>query len=256
MGFYQHLSSKIQAKMAPFFERGAYYNYSPDSFLQYLDTIFADPHRRQVAMTELEQIEQRATEPFSDFLVRFEAKLELAGGAQWADEIKVMRLRRALSLRLKQCCVGRDIPLIDYPAAVLQIRSIAVEIESFELEAKFRQKGTQPAAVVRQDEDTSMTGVNLTSSGPSRPARGRQPNGGNRTQQQRATWVSDDTIQARRTEGSCLRCDKLGHRVRDCWLLPAIRDTQKSSVNTTETIRAGGVAEQGGKISGNEAPPQ
>lgn len=248
---YQHLSAAVQTKVAPFFERGADFMFNPNCFLDYLDTMFSDPHRRQTAMTELEKMSQQRAEPFSDFLVRFEAKLALSGGSEWASEIKVMRLRRALTSELRQCCVGRDIPLDDYPAAVRRIRSIAVDIESFRLDNTLLPARAQAAITAGQDGDVPMSGVNKVSSTSGWAAKKKQGS----QSQQRAVWVSQDTIQARRAEGSCLRCGQQGHMVRTCRLLPAQRPTQRTQVRTTQTTPAGDSPDQEG-IQENGLPPQ
>ncbi|RCI10688.1 hypothetical protein L249_5387 [Ophiocordyceps polyrhachis-furcata BCC 54312] len=229
---YQHLAPAVQAKVAPFFERGEDHAYNTDAFLRYLDGIFSDPHRRQTAMAELERLSQRPAESFSDYLIRFEAKLSLAGGATWTEDVKVQRLRCSIAPELRQYCVGRDIPRDNYAEAVSRIRSIAVDIESFRLDSRSGpSRSNPPVGLPRSSPDTPMTGVHQAGTSSRPPARSLPPSDTRR----QATWVSQDVLAQRRVDGVCLRCGVPGHYSNKCSLRPA-RRPPKSSVRFVDTV--------------------
>ncbi|SPQ25248.1 faa49e5d-dc94-41da-854a-1ca9a7b81e4f [Thermothielavioides terrestris] len=87
MFIWGNLSRGVQAKVVAFYKSGGpSYNYNPGAFLEYLSTVYVDPHKQVIALTELDILRQGDNEPFSSFIIRFEAKLSKAGGLNWSDE--------------------------------------------------------------------------------------------------------------------------------------------------------------------------
>ncbi|ODA82750.1 hypothetical protein RJ55_01259 [Drechmeria coniospora] len=79
MFVWQSLAPKVQSRVTAFFEAGQSYQYDPFQFLTYLESVFADPHREEMAQTELEQLERGSNEAFTAFYVRFEQKAPSPG---------------------------------------------------------------------------------------------------------------------------------------------------------------------------------
>ncbi|KHO00363.1 uncharacterized protein MAM_02286 [Metarhizium album ARSEF 1941] len=137
---FQNLSTKVQGQVAPYFKSGASVDYNPTEFLNYLSSIYADPYQEDIALTELDYIEQRANEPFADFFVRFENKMALAGAMYWPDAVQLAKLRRALNKQMRDLIIGRDVSRTAYYPAIERLRSIAVDIELLRLEKKYRNR--------------------------------------------------------------------------------------------------------------------
>ncbi|KYK56724.1 hypothetical protein DCS_03730 [Drechmeria coniospora] len=173
MFVWQCLAPKIQSRVTAFFEAGPSYQYNPLQFLAYLESVFANPHRIEIAQTELEQLEQASNKAFTSFYVRFEQKLALAGGINWPDEIKLVKLRRALNKTIRDSSIGRNIPRDSYKAAVNIYRSIAVDIESYRLEEKYRNRYGRAIAptkpITDEDGNVRITGINAATVGRRRP---------------------------------------------------------------------------------------
>lgn len=217
-----NLTRWVQTRVAAYYESaGPAVDYNPNAFLDYLGTIFADPHGKAVALSELELLRQGNDEPFATFIVRFESKLSRAGGLLWNDEIRLIKLNQCLSTKIRRAAVGRGIPRDDYAKAVERLREIATDLEALRLEEKhLRKRGHRnegaPSADVDADGDVKMTDINST-----RTAQKRGGSGGG--QKQRAQWASQETLAARRAAGACLRCGKKGHFIAKCSLAPAAR---------------------------------
>ncbi|KAG6031003.1 hypothetical protein E4U19_000155 [Claviceps sp. Clav32 group G5] len=50
----------------------------------------------------------------------------------------------------------------------------------------------------------------------------------------RATWVSKDVWEERRSLGQCLRCNADDHQIRECGMLPAFRPAAAAGVRVLE----------------------
>jgi hypothetical protein len=231
-----NLTRWVQTRVATFYETGGPdVGYDPHAFLAYLETIFADPHGKAVALSELELLRQKDDEPFAAFIVRFESKLSKAGGLLWNDEVRLIKLNQCVSPKIRRAAVGRGIPRDDYSGAVARFREIATDLEALRLEERHQRKkerrgGTTLPADKDADGDTKMTGINSTRTTQRRSgsgktdennrAAGRGAEGG---RAQRAGWVGEEVRAARRAAGACLRCGKKGHFIAECSLAPAAR---------------------------------
>ncbi|OAA41629.1 hypothetical protein NOR_05137 [Metarhizium rileyi] len=137
---FQNLSSKVQSQVAPFFKLDDSVNYKPTDFLDYLASMYTELHQEEMALTELDHMEQRGNESFADFLVRFENKMALAGCIDWPDALKLAKLRRSLNEQMQHRIIGAGVSRTSYPLAVERLRSVAVDIECYRLEKKFRKR--------------------------------------------------------------------------------------------------------------------
>ncbi|KAM3548777.1 hypothetical protein ARSEF4850_009224 [Beauveria asiatica] len=220
MYIWANLSTQAQLKVTAYFEAGGHQGESdPTAFLTYLETVFGDPHRREIAMTKLNYLKQGEKEPFSRFFVRFEQELALAGGLLWNDEVKLTKLRPVLSNTMRGLMVSRRISRTSYDSAIQELRELSVDLESYWIEEQHRpapQRGN-PARQTDQEGDTPMSGINalqIPAMPDARPAPSQGP-------KKRANWVSDEAFRRRKETGVCLRCGRDGHRIGKCRLLPA-----------------------------------
>jgi hypothetical protein len=78
--------------------------------MAYLDRTYKDPNAISHATDELRRIRQRDSVPFVTFLLKFEQVLSDAGGAVWADSVKIAFLKGAISKQL-----ARSIVLVRMP---------------------------------------------------------------------------------------------------------------------------------------------
>jgi hypothetical protein len=227
------LAGSVQRKVSPYYEVGGEGGRKdPFRFLEYLETVYGDPHRQEIAMTQLEQLEQAPLESFTTFFIKFEQKLNEAGGMDWSDTVKCGHLRRAINKKLREYTVGRGVPRDDYATAVTMLRAIAVDMESLRLEEKLRQRYTAHKEVHRdQDGDTEMTGINALrasrygetrSDGKKQQPRRNKP-------REKTSWIPDKEFRSRKRSGACLRCGSKEHFIRDC---PKKSGAEVASVKT------------------------
>ena len=198
MYLWGNLTPSAQSKVTAYFENGGIDGaYDPAAFLGYMETVFADPHRQEIATTQLEQLRQGTRESFASFYVRFEQKLALAGGLAWADEVKLMKLRRALSPDMRSLMVGKEVSRSNFADAIARLRAIAVDLESFRIEENAYEKQRRRYAPRRDhDGDTPMTGINRfgappTGQTPTQAASGGRPAPGTG---RRATWADRNSV--------------------------------------------------------------
>lgn len=75
-------------------------------------------------------------------------------------------------------------------------------------------------------------------------------------QRTRARWATEDKLNQRREEGSCLRCGKNSHMIRDCKMLPAKRPlrpcTKELSAATARARTTSGLSDEEPEESGKE----
>lgn len=130
--------TKVQPKAVMCFVNGAQYGYDTECFLVYFDPLFTDEHRQATAHAELDLMRQAPTESFAAFYVAFEQKLATAGGQGWPDDIKLLKLRNAITKRMRDIGLNCGILRYNYIQAVSAYRGIASDIESYQLEEKLR----------------------------------------------------------------------------------------------------------------------
>jgi hypothetical protein len=224
---WQNLTPQVQSKVAAFYEVASMVETpEPSRFLDYLESMYGDPHRQDIAQAKLDTLQQQSQESFASFYVRFEQNLALAGGMEWTDIIKLSILRKALSPRIREIGLNRGVSRNDFHTAVAMYRSIAVDIEAFRIEERSRSRSTphrnpRSAQTRDRDGDIAMTGINATQTQP-------------RNQVQRARWVTEGEMRKRREQGLCLRCGQSGHFVTKCYMAPARRPLGTNKVETIE----------------------
>ncbi|QBZ62210.1 hypothetical protein PoMZ_11087 [Pyricularia oryzae] len=239
------LETSVQKVVRSYYEvggRDGAYRYT--DFLDYLERIYDDPHKRAQALAELETLKMKPGQSFAQFIAIFERTLATAGGLAWADEVRTNFLRFRVSPRIREACVGRGMGDGTYLGAVAIYRQVAQDLEAIELDRRFgpHRAGAATAPRPPKDEDTPMTGVAAMGSRPNGGARGRrrpgqtQPSDTNRRDTRpRAQWVPSDEYQRRRETGACLRCGNSGHQVADCTYAAALRPSTVVAAITTET---------------------
>jgi hypothetical protein len=235
-----NLTSSTQEKVRAFYNSGGGLEdnaYQPSHFMNYLTITFDDPHKRAQALANLEALQMRPAQTFTQFHTLFEMLVADAGGLQWTDEIKINYLRGRVSKRIRTAAIGFMLENNNYVKVVETYKRIATDLEFMDMEQRYtRQPPTRPQTQPTTDAagDTAMTDVSAASSSV-RAGMGKKKARGGTSQgsRQRAAWVSREQFQSRRETGACLRCGAHGHRRSECTLLPAIRPTM--GVYGTET---------------------
>jgi hypothetical protein len=174
--------------------------------LDYLKRNFGDPNRSKRAMDKLQQLQQLPNESFARFLPKFETLMADAGILGLEDPIKISMLEKALNQTMKWSLVSSITPTT-FAEYVSHLQTIGSRIDGL------KQKGTKPQNPVGQRNQGDKMDWEPT---PIQQTQGQ-------AKQQRAKWVSQEEIQKRRNEGSCLRCGRKGHLVLQCSMLPARR---------------------------------
>ena len=202
------LSAKVQGTVKAFYASGGYsMTWDPAEFFNYLEFCFRDAHAMERAQVQLDAMEQGKRESFSVFFVRFNTTLHEAGGADWADEQKLHRLRRALTPTMKNVALNRGVSRTDYAAAVELYHRIAVDIETAAFEAHHH--GTQGSSGPKRDSDGDTPMVTIAALQSNRNGqRGSTPRRGN--------WIPQDLFDERRAAKVCTRCADPAHSYRDC----------------------------------------
>lgn len=196
--------------------------FTVECFLKQLDQAFADPQRQAKALDKINWIQQGKRD-FRTYLQEFEQALLEAQGWAWADEVKKGYLRAGLSRELRDRLVTQIEP-DKYTEFTAQLRMISDKLQQIKAwdNHRNRNRADNPhnARNIQPVEDSMDWEPTQTTS---TAATGRLRQG----QQQRARWVDRDEIGRRISEGSCLRCGKQGHMVKDCSLLPAQNPNQQ-----------------------------
>ena len=178
------------------------------ALLEYLDTIFGDKHKKQRATEALRTIRQKSQEPFATFLPRFEKVLADAGGMNWPDDVKRSYLDGSLTFELRRLVVTMP-AVAEYSAYVSELLRLS---DLYRATMRHAPKESVPAPSQRSElMDWEPTRATSATTG----------------QRKRARWVSDEVLDERRETGSCMRCGKTGHFIKDCTLLPPIRPQQQ-----------------------------
>ena len=186
--------------------------------IDYLVSIYGNPHRQQAALDNLRTLQQGTKEPFWKFLPKFETELADAGVLEFSDTIKISYLRGALNRTMKERLVG----IIPTPTEYHQYTTL------------LQQLGSQ-LDLLQQDYRTNAKAGNDGMDWEPTPIRGNKAwvhnsnNSGGSKHKQQAKWVSYEEIGRRKEAGSCLRCGKSNHFVKDCFLAPAKRPSGTQS---------------------------
>ncbi|KAG6062788.1 hypothetical protein E4U33_006458 [Claviceps sp. LM78 group G4] len=88
------LADRVQKRLAHYFESGESRGWDATAFIAYLDTLYADSTTVMEACLALYKLKQRASEPFGEFLVRFESQPAKADklGVEGRDKIKLLQM--------------------------------------------------------------------------------------------------------------------------------------------------------------------
>ncbi len=217
-------------------------------FLAYLDRCYGDPDIQSKAAHSLRTIKQGATQPFHQFLPRYELLMANAGGLTWPVPVRISYLEGALNSCLQVALANQlNLPQ-DYHSYVQQLQTLSTQIERV---AATRSAMDNPAAGVTQAETEEMDWESTTQSNTQRAPTKRRTSPpkspkyrpseteNHMLQGKRAKWVTREELAKRREEGRCYRCGRTGCRVEVCPLKPAKRPTsskQKISKSSRGTV--------------------
>ena len=96
--------------------------------MAYLDRNYKDTGAPIRAANELRTLRQRDVQSLAGFLPKFEQKLAEAGGADWADQAKIIFLGGALNSQMRCSLVSVDLPT-DYQGWLTRVQDIASRLE-------------------------------------------------------------------------------------------------------------------------------
>lgn len=208
-----NLNDKVQKEVAAYYENGGDGGlWDPERFMQYLEFCYSDNHGKERAQAKLETIRQGKDELFPDFFVRFEQLLAQSGGSYWDDEQKLHKLRRSLNNSLRTIALHRGVPRDSYSNAVEAYKSIAVDLETVTIE---HHHPTPHNNKKDNDGDVQMITVGTAKTTGAQGQKGRKAQG-QKSGQQRATWIPNELFAQRRASDLCTRCGEDGHYQRDC----------------------------------------
>jgi hypothetical protein len=178
--------------------------------LDYLVSIYGNPHRQQAAMDNLRALQQGSKEPFWKFLPKFETELADAGVLGFSDAVKISYLRGALNRTMKEKLVG----IIPMPTEYCEYTSLLQQLGSqLDLLYQDHKAATKKSSNEMDWEPTPIKGNKVWMNN----------NSSNSGPKKQAKWVSHEEIGKRKEAGNCLRCGKSNHFVKDCFLAPAKR---------------------------------
>jgi hypothetical protein len=197
----------IHAYCMACFESG---NGTGNALLEHMDTSYGDPNKRERALQDLHNLEQKERENFATFLPKFETLLANAGGAEYSDDQRIAYLKQSLNQEFREKLVGLSSLLPKgYPAFVSYLQTIGSEITGLRLLNKNKEKKpdrTQQRASEPMDWEPTTKTTHII-----------------KANSKRANWISQDTYNTRMKNRLCLRCGNDNHLVKDCTLLPPLK---------------------------------
>jgi hypothetical protein len=208
------LSGKAAGRIYPWMESTKSTDlFTVDEFMKQLDAAFADPQKRQKALSKINQIRQGNRE-FREFLRDFEQTMLEAHGWKWDDQVRKGYLKAAINRELRDRLVTQEEPVLysDYVGQLRRISDNLQEIKAWDARRnRITRPGnhlntppqplTRPATDEMDWEPTRTVAAALT----------KQPQ-----QRRRAPRSSDAERQKRREDGACVRCGSMEHWVANC----------------------------------------
>jgi hypothetical protein len=185
-----------------------------DGLLEQLERAYDDPEAMERATRKLSNLTQ-GSKSFSTFLAEFDRTLLDAGGLGWQDAVKRSYLLNGITLELRQALVATPIPK-SYQECCSLLHQVSNNLDTIKgikktnIDRTATMTTTTPHASGKEDAmEWEASPPVITSTVAS--------------QKVRAKWVTQEVLNGRRDEGSCYRCGKAGHIVRNCTYLPAVR---------------------------------
>lgn len=213
------MNAKIQGDIMPSFAE----------FYKELDRAFSDPDRRQQALVRIHRMKQ-GKKDLREFLGEFNQVLAEAGALTWTDEQKKGFLEAAVNVEVLQALIGN--PTLGGDDSYESYCETLLRVDQQQKRLQGASKGrprisaydTQrvPSTIPKSKDPNTMDWEPTVAALRAEVAtlRTNQP-----SKTQRARWVPDSEIQARRAQGVCYRCGTKGHLVKDCDFLPARKPT-------------------------------
>lgn len=201
-------------------------------FLRYLSLTYEGRNIAQHALNNLDSMAQGKNEPFAAFYPKFERELADAGGAIWADDVRVNYLRKTLNEMKDRLVSMLHLPK-DYLGFIQELHDLGANIDARRtLERRTIKKLHHHS--LQQSSPSAQTALNVKHPNTSPPHAASPdtmdwgPTRINRAIQKqnkepagkRAKWVSEEEVQRRRREGLCTRCGRKGCWSSKCPLLP------------------------------------
>ncbi|KAJ5571804.1 hypothetical protein N7535_005464 [Penicillium sp. DV-2018c] len=198
--------------------------YSLEKFWKEMERAFGDADRKQRALVRLHRSKQGRKE-LREFLGEFDQGLAEAGALTWSDEQKKAMLEQAVNLEILVPLIGQPILGGEDTYENYCDTRLRVEHQQKRLRTNTRSMIRAPPVTTPETIDTDAMDWEPTST---RIAASQAENAALRAAQgplQRARWVNESEMQARRARRACFRCGQLGHMVDGCRLLPPKRPT-------------------------------
>ena len=175
----------------------------PNAFMLYLDRTYKDRNLEAKATAKLRTLHQSEEQSFAAFLPRFERVLSEAGGAEWADRVKITFLEGALNNTLKDRLITVTLP-DNYFLWVERVQEVAWRVENETSRRNRTERRTNTMTNPRgrdADGDTPMTGIN------------RAGRAAMRVRDEGVLTSEDGKLKETR---KCYNCGKTGHLARNC----------------------------------------
>jgi hypothetical protein len=246
---YSRLGDLPQSMAAAYYENGGPGGArNPTEFLRYLTSTYEDPNVARHALDNLDSMAQGRSESFAAFYPRFEKELADAGGAAWADEVRINYLRKALNDEMKDRLVSMLHLPKEYLGFIRELHNLGANIDarrtaerraakklrnysppqgssSIQMAPKVKRANTPPPHAASPDAmDWEPTKISRVIQKQNKELRGK-----------RAKWVDQEELDRRRKDGRCFRCGRTGCNVAECPLLPAKRPSQTARVQAKRT---------------------
>jgi hypothetical protein len=197
--------------------------------IQHLHAIYADPDRKRRAMRNVTTMEQRSNEPFAKFLPKFETELAHAQAGDSNDDVKISWLERALN-----------------SSARASLRYIHPIPNSYTEYVKLHQTlSSRQEVLTKEEKRATRAGTSNNTAGGLSDTMDWEPTQISKvevkqlaTNRRRAKWVTQETMDYRKSHRLCLRCGKDGHIIKECGYLPAQRPTQLKTNIAKVTYKA------------------
>ena len=231
---FMHMDPDAQIKVQAYYEVVQIKDaYTPQQFIEYLDSIHLDPNEADRALQQLDNLRQGDHQSFASFFPSFETIMAEANLSTESDRVKISYLDRALNEEIRRGMLGKVRG--SYLQYAAQLQMVGSQLDAINM-MKHRTGGQGKGESNAGQSSTIRNKDNIKGKGQGRNTLDTRT---------RAEWVSKEEHARRLNNGLCIRCAQTGHASYKCHLAPAQRPNHHAvEAKKADSIHTAGKVEE------------